>query len=124
MKRISITILITILSLGIMFVYQLAIFHDGKLHVVFCDVGQGDGILITTPDSKHILVDSGPNKSIIDCLSRHMPFWERTIDLAILTHPHSDHYSGFYYVIQSYSITGFATENLKNKKAGFTELLR
>ena len=33
---------------------------DGKLHVSILDVGQGESILIRTPEGKNILVDTGP----------------------------------------------------------------
>jgi competence protein ComEC len=124
MKKILFFVLIMGFGLCSLIIYQYFHFNDGKLHVVFCDVGQGDATLIITPNHKYILVDSGPDKRILDCLSRSMPFWQRTIDLAILTHPHSDHYSGYYYVLQRYNITHFVTENLNNKTAGFGELIR
>ncbi|HEX8932455.1 MAG TPA: MBL fold metallo-hydrolase [Patescibacteria group bacterium] len=50
-------------------------------------------------------------------------FWERTIDLALLTHPHADHFTGYYFVAERYNIVGFATENLSNKTEGFKLLL-
>lgn len=98
-------------------------FYDGKLHIVFCDVGQGDGILITTPSSKQILIDAGPDQSIVDCLSKHMPFWDRTIEVALLTHPHADHFMGYYYVVDRYHIEQFATEKLMNKTDAFVGLV-
>jgi competence protein ComEC len=104
--------------------WQLFQFYDGKLHVVFCDVGQGDAILITTPSRKRILVDGGVDESIFACLSAHMPFWERRIDLMILSHPHADHLNGLVSVLDRYTISYFATEPLKNDTAGFKELLR
>lgn len=124
MKKIIIFICLTSFSLLILFVYQSVMLHDGKLHVVFCNVGQGDGILITTPNNKHILIDAGPDKKILDCLANHMPFWERTLDIVILTHPHSDHFSGLYYVLERYNVSAFATEELMNKTAGFQGLVR
>jgi len=124
MKTITLSFLLAILLLAMLFIYQFQKFHDGKLHVFFCNVGQGDAILTRTPNQKYILVDGGPDKSVLDCLSAHMPFWQRKIDLVILTHPHSDHISGLYYVLQRYTVNAFATEDLKNDTAGFKELVR
>lgn len=123
MKRFLLFISLALVALIVLCAYQYFKFHDGKLHVVFCKVGQGDGILITTPSNKHILVDAGPDNKIIDCLSRHLPFWERIIDLALLTHPHADHLTGYYYVIERYNLSQFSTEKLINKTDGFQGLL-
>jgi competence protein ComEC len=124
MKKYLLLIIFSILVLGGFLIYQHFIFNDGKLHIVFCDVGQGDAVLIKTPDNKYILVDSGPDKKVLDCLSRHMPLWQRQIDLALLSHPHADHFMGFQYVIGRYHINNFATEKLKNETPGFPLLMQ
>jgi competence protein ComEC len=107
-----------------MAVWQYAKFHDGKLHVIFCNVGQGDAILIKPPNNTYILVDGGPDKRVLDCLSRHMPFWERELSLVLLSHPHADHFMGMYYLLERYRFTYFATEKLSNKTPAFTEYIR
>lgn len=122
MRRIILISIFTLFGLSGLFIYQYLTFYDGKLHVVFCDVGQGDGILITTPSNKQILVDAGPDKRILDCLGKHMPFWDRTIDIALLTHPHADHFAGYYYIVDQYRIDHFTTEALRNNTDGFKEL--
>lgn len=123
MKKYLLLTGIAVLALGGLLVYQYVRFNDGKLHVVFCDVGQGDGILIRTPGQKYILVDAGPDTKILDCLGRHMPLWQRDIDLALLSHPHNDHFMGFYYVKDRYSIRAFATESLRNTTPSFEMLM-
>ena len=78
---------------------------DNKLHVSFLDVGQGDAILIQTPDHQDILVDGGPSAQAISGeLSQHLPFWDRTIELVVLTHPHLDHLTGLLEVLQRYKV--------------------
>ena len=57
------------------------------LEVDFYDVGQGDSIFIETPGRKQILIDGGPDLTILEKLGRELPFWDRYIDLVILTHP-------------------------------------
>src|SRR4051812_44999369 len=83
-------------------VFEAGKFNDGKLHVIFCNVGQGDAIFIRTPNGKNMLIDGGPDRSVLNCLAKHMPFWERRIDLMLLTHPHADHFMGMYYVLDRY----------------------
>lgn len=116
--------LITILVFLCLVVWQFAVFSDQKLHIIFCDVGQGDAILVITPTGKQILVDGGPNDEVLSCLSRHMPFWDRSIELMILSHPHADHLNGLIRVLDHYTVDHFATEPLANDTAGYRELLR
>ena len=121
--RVLLVLALLFCALGIMVLYQRLRFFDGKLHLVICDVGQGDALFIRTPKGKNILIDAGPDESVLSCLSNHMPFWDRTIDLAFLTHPHADHHNGFIHVANRYRLKYFVTENLLNDTAGFNALL-
>lgn len=79
---------------------------DQRLRVSFLDVGQGDAILIRTPSHK-VLVDGGPSpQAIARHLGRKLPFWDRRIDLVVLTHPHDDHLMGLMEVLQRYQVGG------------------
>src|SRR3989337_4197125 len=98
--------------LGCIFVYQNIIYNDKKLHVVICNVGQGDAIFVRTPSGSDILIDGGPDDSVLNCLGKHMPFWDRTLELVMLSHPHTDHFMGLFSVLQNYKVTAFASENL------------
>lgn len=111
--------LFILVGLVVLFVWQELTTNDGKLHVVFCNVGQGDGIFIRTPKNTDILIDGGPDRKVLDCLTRHMPFWDRRLELVILSHPHQDHFAGLIDVIEDYSIDSFVSEKLVNKSAGF-----
>ncbi len=75
------------------------------LEVDFLDVGQGDAIFIRTPAGQNILIDGGPTRAaVVQGLGEAMPFWDRKIDLVILTHPHSDHFVGLPEVFKRYQI--------------------
>jgi len=76
---------------------------DDKLHLIFCDVGQGDAILVKHKNTQ-ILIDGGPDGSVLGCLSSQMPFWDRTIELILLTHSDSDHYRGLVEVVDRYQV--------------------
>ncbi len=84
---------------------------DNKLHVVACDVGQGDGILIWRGFSQ-VVVDGGPNEKIIDCLSDYIPFWDRRIELVVLTNGDADHMTGLIDLVERYKIDQMITNNL------------
>lgn len=120
-KLIALSTLLIFLLTGI-FLYQYLRLNDGKLHVVFCNVGQGDGIFIRTPKGKDILIDAGPNDSVLSCLSNNMPFWDRDIELIILSHPHQDHARGMIAVLKRYRVLSFATEELVNDTALYANL--
>jgi competence protein ComEC len=79
---------------------------SSKLRIIACDVGQGDAILISTNQTQ-VLVDGGPNNRVISCLSRHMPFWDRNIEVVVLTHADADHSTGLVEVLRDYSVNYF-----------------
>ncbi len=68
------------------------------------DVGQGDSILIRTPNRYNILIDGGSDNKVVYKLGEYLPFYERQIDLMILTHPHADHIIGLVEVLNRYKV--------------------
>ena len=74
------------------------------LEVNFFDVGQGDSIFIETPQLQQVLIDGGPSSKILEKLGKEMPFWDRSIDLIILSHPEADHLSGLIDVLKKYKV--------------------
>lgn len=78
---------------------------DGRLHVYFLDVGQGDAILIRAPDGRQILVDGGPSPTaLLNELGDLLPFWDRDLDLVVLTHPDGDHVTGLIPLLDRYRV--------------------
>ena len=75
-----------------------------NLEVDFLDVGQGDSELIKTPFGQNILIDGGPDNTVIKKLSKNLAWWDRKIDLMILTHPHDDHVTGLTDVLKRYDV--------------------
>jgi len=74
------------------------------LRVYFLNVGQGDAIYIRTPDEQDILIDGGPDASVLSELGKVMSFWDRQIDVMVLTHPHSDHVAGLVEVLRRFEV--------------------
>lgn len=87
-------------SLVVIAIFQLP---DKNLHVVACNVGLGDAILVTYGNTQ-ILTDGGPDKSVLTCLGKYMPFWDRDIELVISSHPDADHLTGLADVVKNYNI--------------------
>ena len=78
---------------------------DGRLHVAFIDVGQGDSVHITTPSGVNILVDGGPDPlEAVRAMGSRMSFMDRGIELVALTHPHGDHVTGLLEVLRRYDV--------------------
>lgn len=124
LRKAFITLSLSFFLLAGLFFYQNSQFNDGKLHVVFCDVGQGDGIFIRTPKGQDILIDGGPDDKILSCLNNHMPFWDKDIELMVLTHPHVDHFIGLIAVLKRYSVLSFASSLMASENDAYKELLR
>lgn len=76
----------------------------GSMEVHYLDVGQGDAIYIRTPNEIDVLIDGGPDKTVLSELGAVMPYWDRDIDIMILTHPHSDHVTGLIEVLRRYEV--------------------
>ena len=116
--KILLTLALILAALGLLVIVQTA--NLGKLRLVFCDVGQGDGMLLITPSGKDIVVDGGPGTKIVDCLGQKMPFWDRTIEMVVLTHPQKDHLEGLLSVLSRYKVKMIATTGVENE----TELFK
>lgn len=95
---------------------------DGNLHIVFCNVGQGDAAYIRFPDGRDMLVDGGPNNTVLGCLSDHMPFYDRSLDLVVLTHPQRDHLQGLIEVAKRFRVGHFIKSDVANTSEGYAAL--
>jgi len=82
----------------------ISVSDNNLLKVYFLDVGQGDSAFIETPQKHQILIDGGPNSAVLERLQKIMPFFDRTIDMIILTHPEKDHMQGLMDVLQRYKV--------------------
>lgn len=83
----------------------VGVMPDGRLHVAFLDVGQGDAILVTLPDGDQLLIDGGPSPTDLNWrLGQEMPFWDRTLELVVNTHPDSDHLGGLVSLFDRYRV--------------------
>lgn len=89
-----------------------------KMQLIFCDVGQGDAILAIY-DSFQALIDGGPNEQVLSCLAKHMPFWDRDLEMVVLTHPEADHLTGLIPVIERYNVKQFVVNSLVKDSAVF-----
>lgn len=92
-----------------------------QLKLVFCSVGQGDATLIIRKD-RQVLVDGGPNNRVLDCLGRHLPFWDRQLELVIASHAEADHITGLVEVVRRYEVKQILAVNEANNTAEWQAL--
>lgn len=78
--------------------------HQGKLFFHVFDIGQGDALFIEAPNGNQVLIDGGPSNALLAKLGKTMPFWDRSIDLLVLSHPHVDHVIGLIDVLKRYHV--------------------
>ncbi len=107
--------LLMLLALGvILFLIQYSFAHSQNLKVIFFDVGQGDGILISQGQNQ-VLIDGGKDgKIILEKLGIHIPFWDRTIEMLLATHPDADHIGGLVEVAKNYKIETVLETNARS----------
>lgn len=100
-------LVIVFIGLALLLLRELRLRPDGRLHAYFLDVGQGDSILLVTPSGKQILVDGGPDLKTLEHLGRLLPFFDRSLDLVVMTHPNLDHLAVFPEVLRRYHVDRF-----------------
>ncbi|MCX6781906.1 MAG: MBL fold metallo-hydrolase [Candidatus Magasanikbacteria bacterium] len=109
----SIAALVLIVSIVLLFLK----FSSGPdFKIVFLNVGQGDSALIRFPGGAKMLVDCGPNREVLNKLGEYLPFYDRTIDYLVITHPDTDHYGGCSDVLKRYEVKKIITNG--NEKDG------
>ena len=94
---------------------------SGELKIDVLDVGQGDSILIRSPEGKTALIDAGPSKHVVNLLKQK---GVRAIDLLVLTHHHSDHYGGMAEVIRDFHPRVFLATNSPHTTPMYLKLLQ
>jgi len=117
-------IIFSIFSLVVILVILLPSFFDTRTKIIFCNVGQGDAAYIRINNQFDILIDAGPDRKILDCLGKYMPFYDRKIELALLSHPNNDHYNGYFFIIDRYQIDKFITVNSSIVSKTYKKLLQ
>lgn len=112
-KSLFISVIFSLCFLLFYIFKYLFFLHD---FMVVCDVGQGDGLYFRI-NNNDIVMDSGSGKEMLYCLGKYMPFWDKKIELAVLTHPQKDHYGGFLNLVDEYQIEKFVLPSVYNASA-------
>ncbi|MFA5172965.1 MAG: MBL fold metallo-hydrolase [Candidatus Paceibacterota bacterium] len=124
-KKVIFILAAAILLNGFFYAYILANGKE-KTAVYFLDVGQGDAEMAILPGSRtaRFLIDGGPDRSVLEELSKIMPFFSKRIDLISISHPQEDHMGGISYVAESFKTGGFVSSGEIGKGEAWEKLER
>ncbi len=93
--------------------------RNGILTFAVLDIGQGDSLFIESPTGMQVLVDGGPDKNLMKEISAVMPWYDRHIDMLVITNPDKDHYEGFIPLMQKYSVDVVLEPGTTNKYSAY-----
>lgn len=111
--------IVVLFSLLSWLIYRLwAYWPDDYVHLIFCDVGQGDAIIIRHK-SFQMLIDGGKDSAVLTCLQHHIPIWDKTLEVMVATHPHSDHINGLVPVLDHFQVKTVLHNGQLNQSADF-----
>lgn len=96
--------------------------RHGVLTVSFLDVGQGDSILIESPSGLTALIDGGPTAGVLREIGKQMPWYDRSIDVVIPTHPDADHITGLIDVLERYKVSNIIQSSVEGDTATWRTL--
>ena len=114
-------LLIIMVTIGVIWIREKV--KADKMEVIFCDVKQGDGIIVKEGSSQ-MVVDVGPkNKEMVRCLNKHLPFWDKKLEVVILTHEDSDHVGGLGEVERYYRIERLMGGPAESEQINYTDFL-
>ncbi len=85
---------------------------SGVLTFAVLNVGQGDALYIESPTGVQLLVDGGPDDSLLRELPVVMPALDRSVDVVIATHPDADHIGGFSDLLDRYEVGVFISPGI------------
>ena len=118
---ISLVIFIVLLLLGLYVHYSS---NNNYLQITFLDIGQGDATLITTTKGQHILIDCGPSdQAILNALGQQLAWWDRNIDIIIISHDHADHWGGLREILKKYQVSQIILAQPPQISADFASIL-
>lgn len=115
-------ILITLGLLAVATWLAVIVYPKQNLRIIACDIGQGDAVLAIYGKTQ-ILIDGGPSNQVLDCLGRYVPYWDREIEVIVLTHPQKDHYQGLIEVFRRYQVEMFVANSLDSSNQGYQVLI-
>lgn len=121
--RTQVLIIVVLIAASLLAVREWRVRPDGNVTVHVLDVGQGDGIFITGPSGQQLVVDGGRDLSLLGGIGKQMSFFDRTIDLVVLSHAHLDHLFSLPEVLRRYEVKAVLITAVDDDLAQYQEML-
>jgi competence protein ComEC len=112
--------LVTLIVFSVVF---LKLSDTQQLTVSFLDVGQGDSIFIETPNGTQMLIDGGPNSGVLRELGKQMSFFDRSIDMVLVSHPDMDHVGGLPEVFDRFSVKHLLVSGVESDNGAYIKMM-
>jgi beta-lactamase superfamily II metal-dependent hydrolase len=106
-RRLAWLALLGLVAANAFLAYSLTSARTGRLTVSFLDVGKGDAIFIEGPTGVRVLIDGGPDASILRALGAELNPFERRLHAVIETHPGAESIGGLVDVFEKYQVDAF-----------------
>lgn len=115
-------ILCLLLSILLLWKEYFLVF-DENLHLYFFEIPLGDAFLLKTPHGKTIVIDGGIDATVLEKIAPVRSFWQKKIDLLVLTHPDLDHLAGAKHLLEKYRIENIFLSGAMTTSPVFAEFL-
>lgn len=119
MKRRVLILLLIVLAAAVALFFYAHFQSAVGFRVVFFNIGQGDAALINFADGEKMLVDCGPDRKILNKLGKYLPFYDRTLDYLVISHPDGDHYGGCVDVLRRYRVKNIIENGVRKDGDSF-----
>jgi competence protein ComEC len=119
MKKKIFFLLILVMSI----IAGVVVFSDSDSKIVFFDIGQGDSIYIELKGNYQVLIDGGPTSAVLEKLGNEMPFYDREVEIIVLTHPDKDHLFGLLEVLKRYEVKNVVWTGVVKNSSEYREWL-
>lgn len=122
--RLKLKLIILIVLIVAVFSSSISLYRaqNRRLTVAFLNIGQGDSIFIESPTGNQVLLDGGPGRGVLRELSKVIPFWDRSIDVVMESHPDADHIGGLPDVFEKYGVSLFMKPGVESDTSIEAEL--
>jgi len=122
-QRIPLIILIALIvsTLGL----DVAVTPNKKsVRIHFIAVGYGDAALVELPDAAVIMIDAGPGSAAPNIIAYLDSLKVSAIDIAVITHPHKNHFDGFISIMEKYDVGRMYINGDQRGEEGYNELIQ